>query len=34
MIELKTPTEIEKMHVTGQFVAEMLTELRARAPPA
>jgi methionyl aminopeptidase len=27
VIELKTPTEIEKMHVTGRFVAQVLTEL-------
>ena len=27
MIELKTPTEIGRMHVTGQFVAQVLTEL-------
>ncbi|RKT83028.1 methionyl aminopeptidase [Saccharopolyspora antimicrobica] len=27
MIELKTPTEIQRMHVTGQFVAEVLTEV-------
>ncbi|WP_067895878.1 type I methionyl aminopeptidase [Nocardia vaccinii] len=31
MVELKTPDEIEKMRVTGQFVAQILTELRARA---
>ena len=28
MIELKSPTEIKKMHITGQFVAEVLTELQ------
>jgi len=28
MIELKTPAEITKMHVTGQFVAQVLTELQ------
>jgi methionyl aminopeptidase len=28
MIELKTPTEIKKMHITGQFVAQVLTELQ------
>jgi methionyl aminopeptidase len=27
MIELKTPPEIAKMHVTGQFVAQVLAEL-------
>ncbi|EMD25675.1 type I methionyl aminopeptidase [Amycolatopsis azurea] len=27
MIELKTPAEIERMHVTGRFVAEVLTEV-------
>jgi methionyl aminopeptidase len=27
VIELKTPAEIERMHVTGQFVARVLTEL-------
>jgi methionyl aminopeptidase len=27
MVELKTPTEIKQMHVTGQFVAQVLTEL-------
>jgi methionyl aminopeptidase len=27
MIELKTPAEIERMRVTGQFVAEALTEV-------
>ncbi|MBW0115125.1 type I methionyl aminopeptidase [Pseudonocardia abyssalis] len=27
MIELKTPAEIERMHVTGRFVAEVLTEI-------
>jgi len=31
MVELKTPAEIEKMRVTGQFVAETLAELRERA---
>ncbi|MFD9701012.1 type I methionyl aminopeptidase [Lentzea sp. NPDC059081] len=28
MIELKSPAEIERMHVTGRFVAEVLTEVR------
>ncbi|QKW36732.1 type I methionyl aminopeptidase [Actinomadura sp. NAK00032] len=27
MIELKTPAEIERMHVTGRFVAEVLSEV-------
>ena len=27
MIELKSPTEIQRMQVTGQFVAQVLTEL-------
>ncbi|MEV5298553.1 type I methionyl aminopeptidase [Amycolatopsis methanolica] len=27
MIELKAPAEIERMHVTGRFVAEVLTEV-------
>jgi methionyl aminopeptidase len=27
MIELKSPAEIERMHVTGQFVAEILAEV-------
>lgn len=27
MIELKSPAEIERMHVTGQFIAQILTEL-------
>ncbi|MEJ8279290.1 type I methionyl aminopeptidase [Pseudonocardia spirodelae] len=27
MIELKTPAELERMHVTGRFVAEVLTEV-------
>ncbi len=31
MIELKTPAEIERMHVTGRFVAHVLSELAARA---
>ncbi|WP_107657647.1 type I methionyl aminopeptidase [Nocardia suismassiliense] len=31
MVELKTPGEIERMLVTGQFVAEVLGELRERA---
>ncbi|MEV6711411.1 type I methionyl aminopeptidase [Lentzea sp. NPDC051208] len=31
MIELKSPAEIERMHVTGQFIAEVLDELSARA---
>ena len=28
MIELKSPAEIERMHTTGQFVAQVLSELR------
>jgi len=31
MIELKTPAEIERMHVAGRFVARVLTELGDRA---
>ncbi|QLY27916.1 type I methionyl aminopeptidase [Nocardia huaxiensis] len=31
MVELKTPAEIARMRVTGQFVAEVLTELRGKA---
>jgi methionyl aminopeptidase len=31
LIELKSPAEIERMHVTGQFIAEVLDELSARA---
>src|SRR3954466_3696103 len=31
MIELKTPAEIERMHVTGRFVAQVLSELAGRA---
>lgn len=31
MIELKSPAEIEKMRVTGAFVAEVLTKVGARA---
>jgi methionyl aminopeptidase len=27
MIELKSPAEIERMHITGQFVAQILSEL-------
>ncbi|MER7015218.1 type I methionyl aminopeptidase [Saccharopolyspora sp. NPDC000359] len=27
MIELKTPTEVQRMHTTGRFVAEVLTEV-------
>jgi methionyl aminopeptidase len=27
VIELKSPAEIERMHITGQFVAQILTEL-------
>ncbi|MDA3629292.1 type I methionyl aminopeptidase [Saccharopolyspora sp. WRP15-2] len=27
MIELKTPTEVQRMHVTGRFVADVLTEV-------
>lgn len=26
MVELKSPAEIERMHVTGQFVADVLAE--------
>lgn len=33
MIELKTPAEIEKMRVTGAFVAEVLAELSRIASP-
>ncbi|QIS13102.1 type I methionyl aminopeptidase [Nocardia arthritidis] len=31
MVELKSRDEIERMRVTGQFVAEVLAELRAKA---
>jgi methionyl aminopeptidase len=31
MIELKTPAEIKQMHVTGQFIAQVLTELQGLA---
>jgi methionyl aminopeptidase len=31
VIELKTPAEIERMRVTGRFVAEVLAELSAKA---
>ncbi len=31
MIELKTPAEIDRMRNTGRFVAEVLTELSAKA---
>jgi methionyl aminopeptidase len=31
VIELKTPAEIERMHVAGRFVAQVLSELAARA---
>ncbi|MFJ4653446.1 type I methionyl aminopeptidase [Nocardia sp. NPDC088792] len=31
MVELKTPAEIERMRVTGRFVAGVLAELRDRA---
>ncbi|WP_280399583.1 type I methionyl aminopeptidase [Nocardia carnea] len=31
MVELKTPEEIERMRVTGAFVARTLAELRAKA---
>jgi len=31
VIELKTPAEIERMHVTGRFVAEVLSEVGALA---
>ncbi|MFT3716143.1 MAG: type I methionyl aminopeptidase [Gordonia sp. (in: high G+C Gram-positive bacteria)] len=33
MIELKTPAEIEKMAVTGRFVASVLREMTERAEP-
>src|SRR5829696_8373840 len=33
MIELKTPHEIDKMAVTGEFVAQTLTTLSAEAEP-
>jgi len=31
VIELKTPAEIDRMRITGRFVAEVLTELTAKA---
>lgn len=31
MIELKTPAEIKQMHITGQFIAQVLTELQGLA---
>ncbi|MGV9673735.1 type I methionyl aminopeptidase [Nocardia sp. NPDC003482] len=31
MVELKSPAEIERMRVTGRFVADVLSELRERA---
>ncbi|MTE14250.1 type I methionyl aminopeptidase [Nocardia aurantiaca] len=31
MVELKSPAEIERMRVTGQFVAAVLSELREKA---
>ncbi|MEC3917273.1 type I methionyl aminopeptidase [Nocardia sp. CDC160] len=31
MVELKSPAEIERMRVTGRFVAEVLAELREKA---
>lgn len=31
MVELKTPDEIERMRVTGEFVAQTLAELRTKA---
>jgi methionyl aminopeptidase len=31
LIELKSPAEIARMHVTGQFIAEVLDELSTRA---
>jgi methionyl aminopeptidase len=31
MIELKTPAEIDRMHVTGRFVAQVLSALAERA---
>jgi methionyl aminopeptidase len=33
LIELKSPSEIDRMAVTGRFVAEVLTTLAARAEP-
>ncbi|WP_213577124.1 type I methionyl aminopeptidase [Rhodococcus sp. USK13] len=33
MLELKTPREIEAMHVTGVFIAELLDDLASRAEP-
>lgn len=33
MIELKTPSEIAKMAVTGRFIASVLTDLASRAEP-
>lgn len=33
MVELKTDREIEAMRVTGAFIAELLTDLAARAKP-
>ncbi|TSD46162.1 type I methionyl aminopeptidase [Rhodococcus sp. KBS0724] len=33
MVELKTDREIEAMRVTGTFIAELLTDLAARAKP-
>ena len=33
MIELKSPAEIDKMAVTGAFVAETLQTLSAQAKP-
>ena len=33
MVELKTTNEIEAMRVTGAFIAELLTDLAARAKP-
>ncbi len=34
MIELKSPAEIERMHTTGQFVAQILSEVGERAEVA
>ncbi|WP_227982426.1 type I methionyl aminopeptidase [Nocardia spumae] len=31
MVELKTPAEIERMRIAGQFVAQVLAEVRERA---
>jgi methionine aminopeptidase len=34
VIELKTPTEIQRMHVAGRFVAEVLSEVGQLADAA